>query len=99
MGIVQKQKKEIENLKAKNRMIKRLYEDQREKLAETQLSYMGLERVLRLTVLRLGGELQFTSKDLRESDKYETFGMVRKDGTMELLTPGLLESAELEKNE
>lgn len=91
MGIVQRQKSEIENLKAKNRMIKRMYESQRKANAEIQLSYLGLNRALKLIVLRLGGEVKFTQDDLKKSDKYEVVGVIHTDGTLELLAPEFAE--------
>lgn len=88
MGIVQKQRKEIENLEAKNRMLKRMYESQRGEVVKAQVENIGLVRALKLTISKLGGTVQFTTEDLKALDGLEVVGALHSNGMMELLISG-----------
>ena len=57
MGIVQKQQKKIENLEAKNRMLKRMYDSQKFEKVKAQAAEYGAEQVIKAMAMAKGGSM------------------------------------------
>lgn len=100
MGIVQKQRKKIENLEAKNRMLKRMYESQKTATAKAALAQHGAETVVKCVIAKTGGGILITKDELEQAKKYEMVGRVLPDQSFEYLIPELVElEPEEEKTE
>ena len=75
MGIVQKQQKKIENLEAKNRMLKRMYENQKLEKMKAQAAEYGAEQVIKAIAIELGGTVLITQETM---DRAKEMTMVAK---------------------
>lgn len=97
MGIVQEQRKKIENLEAKNRMLKRMYENQKMATAEARLAQEGAIQVIKCALVVAGGGIHFTREELEEAKKLDLVGRVHPDQSIEYYIPQLVEEDESEE--
>ena len=101
MGIVQEQRKQIENLEAKNRMLKRMYESKRTSEAEARMAQAGAELIVKAVAVMNNGKLLLTREAIEKAKEHEMIGRIIEDvnpaaGYMfEYVIPELFE----EKNE
>ena len=79
MGIVQELRKKNENLEAKNRMLKRMYESQRSVAAEAKMAQAGAELTLKAVVVMNNGKILVTRDALDLAKEYMMVGRFRTD--------------------
>ena len=97
MGIVQEQRKKIENLEAKNRMLKRMYENQKMATAAERMARDGAVQVVKCILAVTGGGIHFTREELEEAKKLELVGRVHPDQSIEYYIPELVEQDETDE--
>lgn len=90
MGIVQKQKNQIDNLEAKNRMLKRMYENQRAEALKANAKEAAAEYLLVAAVLKQDGHMTVTQEDLEEAKHTDVVARILEDGSVEYIKRDLI---------
>lgn len=85
MGIVEKQRNQIANLEAKNRMLKRMYETKKAEEAKAVIAEAAAECVLICALEKLGGTMEVSKKDMENAKKREAAGKILPDGTIQYI--------------
>lgn len=96
MGIVQKLRKKNENLEAKNRMLKRMYETQKAAAAKAMIAENGAEQVVKYAALQLGGRILIPREKLEEMKNLVMVGKFSNDA-LEYVLQGFLTEEELKE--
>lgn len=85
MGIVEKQRKQIANLEAKNRMLKRMYETKKVEAVKAMTAEAAAEYILICALEKLGGTMEVSKKDIENARKREAAGKILPDGTIQYI--------------
>lgn len=85
MGIVEKQRNQIANLEAKNRMLKRMYETKKAEESKAVIAEAAAEYVLICALEKLGGKMEVRKKDMENARKREAAGKMLPDGTIQYI--------------
>lgn len=94
MGIVQKQKSEIERLEMKNKMLKRMYDTQKEAATKAMVAEAAAETVLTCAIIKAGGILEITKEELERAKTIPVVGKLNEDGTITYVLRDLLEDVD-----
>lgn len=103
MGIVQKQQKKIENLEAKNRMLKRMYDSQKLEKVKAQAAEYGAEQVLKAMAMNLGGTVLITQEMINKAKEMTMVAKIHEGDnqghSIEYIIPQLVKTDEEQESE